>query len=867
MSVRGALLRLLAVASAVTALGVAGAAGATTTRTLTIDPASYDADGYEVSTGSVTIDHVISEQQSKGTLSFATTNSSVCTIAAKVVSGVTSRTQAIITFIRGGQCTVTISVGAWSTYSEASDSISFALSDPGSVVSFSQDSNQSSVSSLLAGKTVTDVDNGYTSMSYTECFVADGAAYCRGENGLGQLGNNSTSDSGGTVVAVHTSDDGTGSELPGDATVLSISVGTGGHVCAIAMPAGGTTDADKRAFCWGDNSNGQLGDGTTTSSLVPVAVDDCDCGATEISAGYDHTCAIIGGDVYCWGYGSKGQLGNGTLIDTSTPTAVAYDSDGALDDPDSADPADTVTSALPGSATFSGVVAGPDGSCVIADGAAYCWGKNSDGRLGDGTTTRRVVPVAVDATGDLAGLTVTQIAMGGRHSFSGAHDGSRYVTCAVASGWAYCWGNDAQDVVGNGAGGSTTRPDAVAQGDIPADATVTSVDVGYVEACLTASGGVYCWGSDNGASPNAASTASGKPLNSSQASGIAVAGNQSGPSINKRITTIRTFATANQTISFTQPSDTTTATASVALTASATSGLSVSLTSTTASVCTVSGTTATILTAGTCSITASQAGDGDWATAADVTRSFAISSPTTTTTAAPSGGGSSPTTTTTTTSTTSTTTTTTTVLPTPSASPEASADPWSGAPAPIALLATSGPLAAIVSTSTSAGEAIPLAEPGVVAATPGGDLELVLGPFTADESVTVSLRSPTASSTPESSTTVPGATTSTVPSESSAEAASLAATVNRFLRSCRAHLILPAGLAAGDYELVVTVDGSTTMTITVRVSEVTGSGSLDLSSVVDQFETGADVTTIRRELLISGALADTSSNGSLPATE
>ena len=114
---------------------------------------------------------------------------------------------------------------------------------------------------------------------------------------------------------------------------------------------------------------------------------------------------------------------------------------------------------------------------------------------------------------------------------------------------------------------------------------------------------------------------------------------------------------------------------------------------------------------------------------------------------------------------------------------------------------------------------------------------------------------------------MPGATTSTVPSESGADTASLAATVNRFLRSCRAHLILPAGLAAGDYELVVTVDGSTTMTITVRVTEVTGSGSLDLSSVVDQFETGADVTTIRRELLISGALADTSSNGSLPATE
>ena len=369
------LLGVVLIGVLLTGIGVASRAGATTTRTLTVDPATYDADGYEASTGSITVDYVISEQQNKGSLGFATTNSSICTIAAKIVSGVTSRTQAIITFIRGGQCTVTISVAAWSTYSDASDTVSFSLTDSGSVVSFSQNSNQSSISSLLAGKTVTDVDNGYTGMFFTECYVADGAAYCRGENGVGQLGNNSTSDSGGTVVAVHTTDDGTGSELPGDATVLSISVGTSGHVCAIAMPAGGTTDADKRAYCWGDNSNGQLGNGTTTSSLVPVAVDDCDCGATEISAGYDHTCAIIGGDVYCWGYGSKGQLGNGTYVDTSTPSAVAYDTDGALDDPDSADPADTVTSALPGSATFSGVVAGPDGSCVIADGVAYCWEK------------------------------------------------------------------------------------------------------------------------------------------------------------------------------------------------------------------------------------------------------------------------------------------------------------------------------------------------------------------------------------------------------------------------------------------------------------------------------------------------------------
>src|SRR5690606_1462446 len=130
-------------------------------------------------------------------------------------------------------------------------------------------------SGVLSGKTVTDISVG----DQYSCAVANGAAYCWGQNTSGSLGNNSTTTSY-VPVAVYT-----GGALSGK-TVTAVSAGLS-HSCAVANGA---------AYCWGANIYGQLGIGATTASSVPVAVNTSGVlngkTVTAISAGQTHTCAI-----------------------------------------------------------------------------------------------------------------------------------------------------------------------------------------------------------------------------------------------------------------------------------------------------------------------------------------------------------------------------------------------------------------------------------------------------------------------------------------------------------------------------------------------------------------------------------------------
>jgi uncharacterized protein YjdB len=278
--------------------------------------------------------------------------------------------------------------------------------------------------------------------AHTCGLTGDGSAYCWGDNGSGQLGDNSTTDRT-TPVAVATG-----------LKFASIDAGAQ-HTCALT--------GSGSAYCWGRNDRGQLGDGTTTSRSVPVAVTGSLSLRMIAAGGFDvgQTCALTNaGDAYCWGNNERGQLGLGTS-DVAAHAAPAP---------------------VSGGLTFTVLTAGLGRhTCALtATGAAYCWGENSFGALGDGSSTDRPVPTPVSGEVDFA-----QVMAGG---FIGH-------TCGLTgSGAAHCWGDNEVGQVGDGSTTDRLEPVAVAGGH-----AFTRLDAGFRHTCGRASTGtVYCWGS-NGA--------------------------------------------------------------------------------------------------------------------------------------------------------------------------------------------------------------------------------------------------------------------------------------------------------------------------------------------------------------------------------
>ena len=141
--------------------------------------------------------------------------------------------------------------------------------------------------------------------AHTCALTAGGKAYCWGVNSQGRLGNNSTADSR-IPAAV---------QMPAGVSFQSITAG-GNHTCALATTG--------KAYCWGWNNQGQLGNNSATNSLIPVAVQmPAGVSFQSISAGNSHTCALTTeGKAYCWGWNGYGQLGNNSTADSRIPAAV-----------------------------------------------------------------------------------------------------------------------------------------------------------------------------------------------------------------------------------------------------------------------------------------------------------------------------------------------------------------------------------------------------------------------------------------------------------------------------------------------------------------------------------------------------------------
>jgi alpha-tubulin suppressor-like RCC1 family protein len=229
-------------------------------------------------------------------------------------------------------------------------------------------------------------------------------------------------------------------DLGGPAPVLGGALAAG-HDFTCAIVGAGAVD------CWGVNSSGQLGDGTTTSRATPAPVVGL-TDAVALTAGDIHACALrSNGAIACWGGNSLGYLGNGTNVDSTIPVPVS------------------------GISTAQAVAAGHTQTCaLLADGTVRCWGLNLDGQLGNGTTMGSNVPVAV------SGLTgVTGITAGGIHSCARRSDST-----------VWCWGG----LTGDGSGNESNVPTQVA-----GLTDAISVSSGEVHACaLRATGTAVCWG-------------------------------------------------------------------------------------------------------------------------------------------------------------------------------------------------------------------------------------------------------------------------------------------------------------------------------------------------------------------------------------
>jgi alpha-tubulin suppressor-like RCC1 family protein len=435
------------------------------------------------------------------------------------------------------------------------------------------------------------------------CYVSGGKVFCWGSNNEGQIGQHPTDVlrssvpleisglTGVTAVAAgarHTC------VLKSDTTVhcfgasgqaignlssgityqpiqvltgaASITAG-GGHSCAVM-----TTGAVR---CWGSGFSGELGDGTGSSSHIPVEALAASEQAVAVSAGNSHTCALLSdGTVKCWGFNMEGSLGDGSTTNRNSPVTVGLATGGNLTDAVS-------------------VSAGLRHSCAVTtSNVAYCWGGNMYQELGSATAMGGSNTRAHPVRSVRASNTPISDAVG-------VSAGDYYSCILRTTGAVACFGDNTYGQIGNGTGGSSANqgPETVA-GVTGAQAVTT----GKEATCAMSTSTLWCWGNSSNGKLGNGSTANVTVADATVAS-----------------------AFLPQTVTFGSLSDVAISSVSRTVSATSSSGAAVAFSSTTTSVCTVSGSTVTYVSPGTCTVKASRAVSGMFLAAADVSRSFSIS--------------------------------------------------------------------------------------------------------------------------------------------------------------------------------------------------------------------------------------------------
>jgi len=413
--------------------------------------------------------------------------------------------------------------------------------------------------------------------SYHTCLAKNGSVYCWGFNNNFQIGDGTTTDrntpqmingltspilvaAGGTQSCATQSDglllcwgNQAGYANPNAIGAPSKIQNASGPLTNIAyVDLGGTsTGVDNGCavttagalWCWGENGQGQVGNGTTTDSTIAVQV--ISSNVIAVSVGIYHSCAVLqSGEVKCWGINGVGQLGN------SLPSDSTY----FYDSPQSA-----------GMLNAVGMSVNGEHSCaLISDGTVKCWGSNSDGQLGSGSFgpgAKSSIPTAVTGLSGVVGISA-----GSSH------------TCAVLSnGTVKCWGDNTSKQ------GGRTGNESVAPVAVEGIANATAVSAGTGHSCaLIGTNDLKCWG--NG-------------TNGILGDGVSTAATEIPVSIAKRV---------SQTITASSLSAKTVNDTSVSLSGVATSDSGVAVTYSNISgnegVCDVLGTSVSILGAGNCKI-------------------------------------------------------------------------------------------------------------------------------------------------------------------------------------------------------------------------------------------------------------------------
>jgi alpha-tubulin suppressor-like RCC1 family protein len=253
-------------------------------------------------------------------------------------------------------------------------------------------------------------------------------------------------------------------------------------------------------YCWGDDHDGQVGDGTFTPGIAtPTKVSLAS--VAHMALGVGHTCAVLTtGELDCWGDDDEGELGDAMTSNRASPTPVpianvvsaaagddftcatdnmsvvrCWGNDGEGESGDGGSTSPTLTPLVVSGVTGDVVAAGFTHACALASigGVVSCWGENSDGQLGRGTTAARAKPQNLSATFD-------SIAAGGRH------------TCGVgAAGKPLCWGANEHGEVGDGTQNDDTVPTTVTL-----TGTGPKFAVGDTHTCVHSTAGVSCWGNN-----------------------------------------------------------------------------------------------------------------------------------------------------------------------------------------------------------------------------------------------------------------------------------------------------------------------------------------------------------------------------------